>query len=129
MSYKVQVGGPQGGHWHCLFRNGELVGNRRLPLKSPFPPHPSRISLLFQVQVHPLVLTCRSFTTWAMSMGTLPPTTLLLPSSPWSQPSGLFLFVQINLCAGLCVYLGCPIHLLPLRDPFSCIGTFSHASS
>lgn len=114
---------------YCLFRNGELVGNRETACQVLSLPS-SRMSLLFQVQVHPIVLTCRSFTTWAMSMVApylLPPS--LPPSSPWSQPSGLFLFVQINLCAGLCVCLGCPIHLLPLRDPFSCIGTFSHASS
>lgn len=106
-----------------LFRNGELVGTSGKQggwfARVPFPPpifldvfvvsgssttHSSDRQVLY-----PLGYVC---------CGTLPPTTLRsLPSSPWAQPSGRFLFVQIDLCTGLWVCLPCPVHLLPLRDP------------
>ena len=92
-----------------LFRNGELVGTSgkqggwfaRVP-----PPHLLGC-LLFQVQVQPTVLTGRTLPPGLCLLWNLsshhPPS---LPSSPWSQPSGRFLSVHIDLCTGLCVACG-----------------------
>ena len=107
----------------------ELVGNREADLPE-YPPPPSSWMSVVSGSSTTHSSDRQNFTPWAVSVvePQLPPPSLPAFRALVSALRTFPLWSHRPLYRSLCC-LRCPVHLLPLRDPVSCIGAFSQASS